>query len=1565
MSVPHAEVKDTKDAETNLSEITETNVSAEKITNIGAASPETAATPKSSIALRFNLLPSHLIDALAQKKIPPAELGVYSFKYLLNKLIEQYYAQFVQNQERALIGNNMRETSMLSMDDEKEKMAVIQQLKTKYCGPNEGWSEYHVQLETAVRDLQKYIVAEIINLGKATGDPTDYMDIESNPYKRAYKVTEVGKSIGKYKTALRLLLDANTQSWPSLFDATATQHYRGHIPFRDLLGLYWLAAQDLNAKELEVKDKETNVAFAKENFIEVMSEMRRAHNEDSTLHDAVDNPSCAPGTFGRLVSSSVIYNEDARLKSNPYSSNLLRLKIGDFIAREIGKMRIDERIIIGKFLSEEVIFQLDDDEGRQFVREKVVNKLLGIASSASRLTDPRTVDSIPADSSAVEQTLNNLIEFLNQNPGEMGFILSKLTELKQTKELRATLRDMLVVHLQSLLEPKKLAPDNNLFCKILLDGVNSSLENTLKVKKKKEIEEGLKKLRTQVYDLTLEIESIAQEIQNEYAKMMLCPAYYTIGFERIEKLIEVTNDLEHNFQVYYQKTIKNFESLATSVMVDMMKNGELPGINEEYEAKVKNELDVIIKRAAESLLTSTTLKRMENIKNNIQAINECCKQQTQQILSRLPLLPGESLVYLQPTASAAAALSSSNKIKPPYADKTKDWARYCVALSLQSIQKLEQQWNQLSKEIDELELSIKTPERNMLTDNMGTGSNQSTIQSLEQRKSQLEVQKMVLHQSYEYFSGHSLLLLEDLLTVGKVKLNKQEWDEMAVMIVYLLSKLEIQKVYCLFDQNHLSKVKSLLRKYQINIDNQSEQSLSHARKLLEAGEVLLTKVELSSNLQNLRFYQEVVLETSDASLNMTDGARYIKRSRKTENPSEAEEVQNEDSAIEKQATEDSQKRQEKRSLARNKSTEGLADNLKLMSSFIQSNQQSRSEFQDLHIWLNLQQSEKSNEISEKTAKYRHELKLRAESNLNTSRIVETKTDIAPSNRRNRGRRVVVNHEGYLIRYRCINQEDIIAYRQRREAAKKKEILEIEQNKKYIEIFNKYMPILSEFGYIPLNTEWRAKPLEEYRKLASEAIREQQHSASQSLEQANVGSFRITAGIVPNQFWIVGKPESGQPIKIPVFITERGFSVRNEEGGILFIVPSFAQLKRQIQFKLDSTTPILCEHLPAKESEWVDSKAKVDTSLAFTTITNTRVEGINIERKVESDNTKQLFIFDFDITLVYEHWHELLSVGYGARDNNKRIVPFGYPSEVIFKMILNPAPANGAKISSECEDFTSNDRRLYTKGLGIRYQERTKKLFRSILSQGHHIAINSFSKYPGAIRFILRELGLTDEEISTRVFLPETNLFEESIVPADKKNSMIRLSMEYFKIVHYSQVTFVDDDSDNLFYANILNHELPLEERMTLINPIDCSTGNDDSGLYPINIHIRQDVDRNESSHQPIYLDAIDDKLDFNKQKYKAELMSLKTQIFTAIEQDNQQVLAELLQKVNTLPINIDLRVTHITFPALYHSIKHSNFAAFQFLMEQVSIPPLIDITCCSQYDVMGTASYQNRTILEQ
>jgi len=218
------------------------------------------------------------------------------------------------------------ESSMLKADEKAIAHRSIKRVVDRY----QDTLKERGGTEKVIQELAHYLAEKI-------GDPLS----ESDPSHR--------QGTDPYRTALRCILDPappRTADDPgasfknAITQLSAPFKYDSQQPgltLKELTAYYWLAASDPNmpVSDADLESVSDNNAMLseeekkamlsegeKENFILRLSDIRRAHNGDEGYHQddsLIDEPSCSPGTYGRIVTSS-LYNQVGKLLKSPTAS---------------------------------------------------------------------------------------------------------------------------------------------------------------------------------------------------------------------------------------------------------------------------------------------------------------------------------------------------------------------------------------------------------------------------------------------------------------------------------------------------------------------------------------------------------------------------------------------------------------------------------------------------------------------------------------------------------------------------------------------------------------------------------------------------------------------------------------------------------------------------------------------------------------------------------------------------------------------------------------------------------------------------------------------------------------------------------------------------------------------------------------------------------------------------------------------------------------------------------------------------------------------------------------------
>lgn len=160
-------------------------------------------------------------------------------------------------------------------------------------------------------------------------------------------------------------------------------------------------------------------------------------------------------------------------------------------------------------------------------------------------------------------------------------------------------------------------------------------------------------------------------------------------------------------------------------------------------------------------------------------------------------------------------------------------------------------------------------------------------------------------------------------------------------------------------------------------------------------------------------------------------------------------------------------------------------------------------------------------------------------------------------------------------------------------------------------------------------------------------------------------------------------------------------------------------------------------------------------LAFPIVRNCCYMGVPMPKSIS-----RLFCFDFDNTIVDGHFHNAL---------------------------YDMGVASG-KASPEQIALLLNKHSIFN-------EELLLKTFRTILNNGHHLAITTWSEYPEVIAPTLQKLGLTEAEIA--------QIHIEAGIPASlelRKSTHIAKAKQHFGVNDNQHVFLIDDDEDNILQA---------------------------------------------------------------------------------------------------------------------------------------------------------------------
>ncbi|MGE3319475.1 MAG: hypothetical protein AB7I18_09260 [Candidatus Berkiella sp.] len=244
-----------------------------------------------------------------------------------------------QQADLPLSEDQLKETSMLKPHEIIEGDRIYRDLKRHY----QDKLREKGGVEGVIADLENYIIAL---LGNDEAYRTDEEHRKFNPNDPL--------SISQLKAALRAIKDnAPGSSFGSFLDPSslsqigATFSSGGGTSAREMLAYFWLAASD-SEMELDAKDEpKREQCLHEEKMVVIASlyDIRRAHNDgvNTPVDDVKDDPSCGPGTWGRIAKMHVHNN---KTKMHTFQNNATKYKdhLPAFVIDQFKVLSLDKQI---------------------------------------------------------------------------------------------------------------------------------------------------------------------------------------------------------------------------------------------------------------------------------------------------------------------------------------------------------------------------------------------------------------------------------------------------------------------------------------------------------------------------------------------------------------------------------------------------------------------------------------------------------------------------------------------------------------------------------------------------------------------------------------------------------------------------------------------------------------------------------------------------------------------------------------------------------------------------------------------------------------------------------------------------------------------------------------------------------------------------------------------------------------------------------------------------------------------------------------------------------------------
>lgn len=262
-----------------------------------------------------------------------------------------------------------KESSMLKGDLAKKSYKVALVLEEKY----KDKLTHAGGVDAVLEDLEKFIAEQLLgdveylyskNKRQCTNPDDFVLNSEGTVQQNIGNLNDKGR----YKAALRSLKDELSVSiglsrsnsavgFGTVFHENSEKTFTAkHIDgtffeARELLAYMWLAAKDpqmsLLPEDIQQNGIDGCIHAEKMSLVNVLSEIQRAHNDGvySPFDRIKDNPSCGPGSYGRLMLSAPIYNQTTKLQNSQKSfqpplqadldNQMIALIVEDFESLEI------------------------------------------------------------------------------------------------------------------------------------------------------------------------------------------------------------------------------------------------------------------------------------------------------------------------------------------------------------------------------------------------------------------------------------------------------------------------------------------------------------------------------------------------------------------------------------------------------------------------------------------------------------------------------------------------------------------------------------------------------------------------------------------------------------------------------------------------------------------------------------------------------------------------------------------------------------------------------------------------------------------------------------------------------------------------------------------------------------------------------------------------------------------------------------------------------------------------------------------------------------------------------
>jgi len=428
-----------------------------------------------------------------------------------------------QRAGQPLTEHELKESSMLKSHEIIEGERIYRDLRRHYQDKLRQMGG----VEGVINDLENYIIALL-------GNDESY---RTNQEKRQHNPDDP-LGIQQLKAALRVIKDdAPGSSFGNFLDPSssgnigATFNTTGSANGREMLAYFWLAAADPKM-ELDAKyEHQREQCLREEKMIVIASlcDIRRAHNDgvNTPVDDVKDDPSCGPGTWGRIAKMHV---HNKRTKMHLFQNNVVKYKehMPSFVIEQFKILSLDKQLEIINSMNDYFINRTKAPSKAPFAT--FGSFMLGLQNSQDKGT-------------LFLQMISE--EYGEGNRKELDENQQKYALLTYQEELRKMVKEI----------------NNDMFLRlqhIMIDNLTKKSNEV--VRQQLEHDPNVKQARQRLSRIEIEIHTLQQQLESINDKIKYIDFTKTGAIQQIEKLKAQKEELDKRYVILMgEKELRNAE----------------------------------------------------------------------------------------------------------------------------------------------------------------------------------------------------------------------------------------------------------------------------------------------------------------------------------------------------------------------------------------------------------------------------------------------------------------------------------------------------------------------------------------------------------------------------------------------------------------------------------------------------------------------------------------------------------------------------------------------------------------------------------------------------------------------------------------------------------------------------------------------------------------------------------------------------------------------------------------------------------------------------------------------